>query len=163
MSSLSIISNVKENRKSKGCGLWRDVKRVGRERERWKIEGGIGWELAERTGLMFEKREVTWKKSWVQWRREGKRNEVRCCGGWRDGFMVSSVLDPFPLNTRVQNRKKPRINSHLINYCPMSLEVSVRAKRVVQSKQTSERCEQTSERTSEWPSTSVCIFGCSGP
>ena len=28
---------------------------------------------------------------------------------------------------------------------------------------TSERCEQTSERTSEWPSTPVCILGCSGP
>ena len=27
----------------------------------------------------------------------------------------------------------------------------------------SERCERTSERTSEWLSTSVCILGCSGP
>ena len=27
----------------------------------------------------------------------------------------------------------------------------------------SERCKRTSEKTSEWPSTSVCMFGCSGP
>ena len=27
----------------------------------------------------------------------------------------------------------------------------------------SERCKRTSERTSKWPNTSVCIFGCSGP
>ena len=27
----------------------------------------------------------------------------------------------------------------------------------------SERCKQTSERTSDWPSTSVCILDCSGP
>ena len=38
---------------------------------------------------------------------------------------------------------------------------SARAKRGVQSKQTSERCERTSERTSEWPSTYVPILGCS--
>ena len=42
-------------------------------------------------------------------------------------------------------------------------ERSARAKRVVRSKQTSERCERMSKRTSEWPSTSVCIFGCFGP
>ena len=42
--------------------------------------------------------------------------------------------------------KKHRQNSHLIIDFP-----------------TSERCERTSERTSEWPSTAVCIFGCSRP
>ena len=40
---------------------------------------------------------------------------------------------------------------------------SARAKRVVRSKRMSEQCERTSERTSEWPSTSVCIFRYSGP
>ena len=33
----------------------------------------------------------------------------------------------------------------------------------MRSKQTSERCKRTSEWTSEWPSTSVCISGYSGP
>ena len=33
----------------------------------------------------------------------------------------------------------------------------------VRSKRMSERCERTSERTSEWPSTSVFILGYSGP
>ena len=41
-------------------------------------------------------------------------------------------------------------------------EKSERAKRAVQSKRTSEQCEQTSERTSEWPSTQICILGYSG-
>ena len=35
----------------------------------------------------------------------------------------------------------------------------MRAKRAVQSKRTSERCERRSERTSEWPSTNVKILG----
>ena len=38
-----------------------------------------------------------------------------------------------------------------------------RAKRAVRSKRTCERCEQTSEWPSEWPSTAVCIFCCSRP
>ena len=40
---------------------------------------------------------------------------------------------------------------------------SVQAKQVVQSKRTSKWCEQTSERTNEWPRTFVWIFGWSGP
>ena len=32
------------------------------------------------------------------------------------------------------------------------------AKRVVRSKQISEQCERTSERTSEWPSTLLVVF-----
>ena len=36
---------------------------------------------------------------------------------------------------------------------------SAKAKRTQRSKS----CEQTSERTSKWPSTTVCILGCSGP
>ena len=60
--------------------------------------------------------------------------------------------------TMGQTREKHRINSHLINHCPTSLGVSevkeraskraqqsARAKRVVQSKRMSERCERTSE------------------
>ena len=38
-----------------------------------------------------------------------------------------------------------------------------RAKRAVRSKRTSERCEGTSERTSEWPSSYVSILVCSRP
>ena len=38
-----------------------------------------------------------------------------------------------------------------------------RAKRAIQSKQRSERCERTSEQTSEWPSTYVSILVCSRP
>ena len=94
--------------------------------------------------------------------------------------------------TMVQNRKKHRTNSHPTIHSPTSLlvnEVSewisewvseqanewvseranewaqwrAWAKRTVWSKQMSERCEKTSKRTSEWPSTLVCIFRCSGP
>ena len=49
-------------------------------------------------------------------------------------------------STMGQNRKKNRINNHPIIHCPMS-----------------ERCERTSEWTSEWPSTYVWVFGRSGP
>jgi len=42
-------------------------------------------------------------------------------------------------------------------------ERRARVKRAIRSKQTSERCERTSERTSEWPSTSICILGCYRP
>ena len=64
--------------------------------------------------------------------------------------------------------KKHRINSYPIIHCPTSegvSEVSGRVKqsvRKLRSKQTSEECERTS-KLSEWPSTSVFIFGCSGP
>ena len=57
-----------------------------------------------------------------------------------------AIQQPFHQHTVGQNRKKHRIKSRLIIHCS-----------------TSERCERTSERTSEWPSTSVCIFGYSGP
>ena len=73
----------------------------------------------------------------------------------------------------VQNRKKTRKKKHLIIHFPMSSGVSertnewaqrsVRAKRAMRSKRTSEQCERTSERTSEWPSTYVWVFGWSGP
>ena len=81
-----------------------------------------------------------------------------------------------------QNRKKHRINAHPIIHCPTSEEVSevseranlwvqrsARAKQVVWSKRTSERCERCKwcERTIEWtserPSTPICILGWSGP
>ena len=71
--------------------------------------------------------------------------------------------------------KKHRQNSHLIFHCPTSERVSevseranewaqrrARAERAIRSKQTSEQCKRTSERTCDWPSTSVCIFKCSG-
>ena len=72
--------------------------------------------------------------------------------------------------------KKHRHNSHLIIHFPTSEGVSkvseranewaqrrARAKRAVRSKQTSERCERMSKRTSEWPSTYVSILVCSRP
>jgi len=78
--------------------------------------------------------------------------------------------------TMVENRKKHRQNRYSIIHCPTSEGVSevseranewaqrrARAKRAVRSKQTSERCERTSKRTSEWPSTSICILGCYRP
>ena len=95
-------------------------------------------------------------------------------------FLFMMIL-PFPLRsffclTMVENRKKHRQNSQLIILFPTSegaSEVSeqanewvqrrARAKRAVRSKETSERCERMSERTSEWPSTSVCILGCFRP
>ena len=46
---------------------------------------------------------------------------------------------------------------------PTSEGVGEVSERAVRSKRTSERCEQTSERTSEVPSTSVCILGCFRP
>ena len=63
----------------------------------------------------------------------------------------------FRYDTMVENRKKHRQNSHLINHCPTSERVSewasqwaqrrARAKRAVLSKRTSERCKWTKERT----------------
>ena len=50
-----------------------------------------------------------------------------------------------------------------IFHCPMSsgasewAQRSARAKRAVRSKRTSERCQRTSERMSEWPSTYISI------
>ena len=41
--------------------------------------------------------------------------------------------------------------------------MSEQAKRVIQCKRTSKRCKRMSEWTSEWPSTSLCILGYSGP
>ena len=52
--------------------------------------------------------------------------------------------------TMVENGKKHRQNSHLIIHCPTSEGVS-------------EVSEQTSERTSEWPSIYVPILGYSAP
>ena len=66
---------------------------------------------------------------------------------------------PFSHFTMGQNRKKHRINSHLIIHFPTSEGVSERAKRVVRSQRMSER----RERTSKWPSTPFCILGYSGP
>ena len=75
-----------------------------------------------------------------------------------------------------KTEKEHRKNSHFILHFPMSEGVSEvseqtsewaqrsgRAKRVVQSKRTSEWCEWTSGWMSEWSSSSVWILGCSGP
>ena len=70
-----------------------------------------------------------------------------------------------------QNRKKHRINSHRIIQFPTSegvSEVSEHSRGRKQSEQgrassTSEWCERTNERMSEWPSTAVWILGYSGP
>ena len=43
------------------------------------------------------------------------------------------------------------------------MQRSARAKQAGWSKRMSERCEQTSKRTSEWPSTYVPILGVSNP
>ena len=59
---------------------------------------------------------------------------------------ITNVPLSFKCRTMVENRKKYRQNSHPIIHCS-----------------TSERCERTSERTSEWPSTTVCILGCYRP
>ena len=93
-------------------------------------------------------------------------------------FLLSSWLQSISCffsspGTMVQNRKNAaKIAFHFPTSKGVS-EVSKRAnewvqqiawaKQAGQSKQTSERYERTSERTSEWPSTSVCIFGYSGP
>ena len=45
----------------------------------------------------------------------------------------------------------------------MSAAERAQAKLVVRSEQTSERCEQTSKRTSEWPSTYIWVLDGSGP
>ena len=72
---------------------------------------------------------------------------------------------------------KHRKNSHPIIHCPTSEQTSEHSgmreqskqceassvKRAVQSKRTSERCEQMSKLMSEWFSTSVSILGYSGP
>ena len=52
-----------------------------------------------------------------------------------------------------QNRKKHRINRHIIVYCPES----------ERSEQANERMSGASEWMSEWPSTFVWVFYYSGP
>ena len=117
------------------------------------------------------------------YRRKKKSNYVRLGKIWD---LVASLSDGVKLSNRLSylesnispwaRRKKHWMNSHLIIHCPTSEGVSevserankwaqrrARAKRAVRSKWTSERCERTSERTSEWPSTTVCIFGCYRP
>ena len=64
-----------------------------------------------------------------------------------------SHLTPSFLWCTIGQIRKKQTNSYLINHCPTSEGVS----------EVSERCERTSERTIEWPSTSVCILGCSRP
>ena len=51
--------------------------------------------------------------------------------------------------TMVENRKKHRKNSHPIIYCPTSEGVSKASERAN---------KRMSERTSEWPSTYICVF-----
>ena len=63
--------------------------------------------------------------------------------GTKPGHFETSIIH-FPTSEGVSERRE-------------------RAKRAVWSKQTSERCERTSERTSEWPSTYVSILVCSRP
>ena len=73
-----------------------------------------------------------------------------------------------------QNRKKNirRMNNQLIIHCPTSEGVSKVSEGVSEVSERANKCsggrersEQSgaSERTSEWPSTLVCILGCSGP
>ena len=59
--------------------------------------------------------------------------------------------------------KKHRIKSEVSEQASEYAQRSARAKRVGRSKRTNEQFERMSERTSKWPSTSVCIFGYSGP
>ena len=62
--------------------------------------------------------------------------------------------------TMVENtEKRHRQNSHPIIHCPTSEEVS----EVSEQSEASERVSSASERTSEWPSTTVCILGCYRP
>ena len=86
-----------------------------------------------------------------------------------------SSLDQRPIHlcTMVESRKKHRQNSHPIIHCPTSKGVSERVNEWVSERsgglerseqsQASEQVSGASERTSERPSTLVCIFGCSGP
>ena len=79
-------------------------------------------------------------------------------------------------NTVVQNRKNtdkiiiqsftvPRVRkwAKWASEQAKWVQRSTRAKQTGQSKRTNERCEQTSKRTIEWPSTFVWVFGRSGP
>ena len=105
----------------------------------------------------------TTQNFWANRRTDGQTDRRKC----------ESIVDVkfFNQRTMVENGKKHRQNSHLIIHFPTSEGVSevseranewaqwrARAKRAVRSKRTSERCEQTSKRTSEWPSTAVCFL-----
>ena len=74
-------------------------------------------------------------------------------------YEIKQVFAPYRHLTMVENRKK---NTDKIAI--QSLTVPQTREWVKwASKRTSERCERMSERTSEWPSTSVCILSYSGP
>ena len=106
------------------------------------------------------------------WRKgEGRRRRLDgCCGLCK--------IDPGKELQIGDGALLARIKKNQNNHCPTNEGMSAAecaseassAKRVVQSKQTSERCKQTSkwcegtsERKSKWPSTQNCIVGYSGP
>ena len=73
-----------------------------------------------------------------------------CTVGWNDMKWAHSIRRRKPLShawapKRVSERASER----------MSAAERARAKRAVQSKQTSEQCKRTSERMSQWPITNV--------
>ena len=76
------------------------------------------------------------------------------CTAGQNQVVLGHLIIHFPTSEGVSGVSKRA------NECAQQ---SARAKRAVWSKRTSEHCEQTSERTSKWPSAYVPILGCSAP
>ena len=116
--------------------------------------------------------------------RQGVIGGVDASGGeypWHADFGKSSI-PIWPFNAIDDDRKVRTVGANFGHFgtsiilFPTSEGVSkmservkewaqrrARAKRAVRSKRASERCERTSERTSEWPNTYVPNLGCSAP
>ena len=133
-------------------------------KHRWTFEGLI----IRQSVKIISRQPCKWQGDWDRQRKRPQfiKNQRR------DSRSANPDLVPLrreKQSTMGQNWEKHRKNRHLKSHCPMSKEVSevserandwaqrrARAKRAVRS-------ERTSERTSKWPSTPVCILGYSGP
>ena len=75
-------------------------------------------------------------------------------------FVVLHSYIPLCLWSRTEKKKQKKyLSNHSLSKEPGSERTCEQAGG---SNQTSEWCERMKERKSEWPSTSVCILGCSG-
>ena len=79
-----------------------------------------------------------------------------------NNFRTIDIIMGFLFSKKKKEPKSKRRTGELSETEQAELELK-QAKRAVQSKLRSERCERTSELKSECPSINVPIFGCSAP
>ena len=103
---------------------------------------------AHRSALAIPKHRIEYFKvdERVVWRKADRIDDV--FGSTGSGRTIIDVLADLEQTTHYGTKLGHFETSNI--HFPMSEGVS-------------ERCERTSERTSEWPSTTVCILGCYRP